>query len=203
MQYAGVDEVGLGALAGPIVVVAVALSVDLPFDRVHRYWPMKAVKDSKKTTPTARAELSSSLPRFLIANGAGVGIGVQGAAAIDRLGYSVALRRAQIAAIEAAHTDTPIDMVIADGDRTISGLEHKQVAIPKADGTYWVVAAASIIAKIYRDNIMCDAAREHPHYGWTRNKGYATQEHIDALLARGSCQLHRSKPVATVLAKHR
>ena len=208
MLITGVDEVGYGALAGPIVAAAVTMEIPYPRHKLTRFWPMSSVKDSKKTTKPQRIRLASSLTTFLVHKEAGVGIGVVPASRIDVLGYSEAADEARRLAVERATAVDGLrpDLVIVDGTIPISRLRIPQQCIPQADAQYWLVAAASILAKIYRDTKMVRAATRHPEYGWEQNMGYAggsiqDSPHICALVDHGLTSMHRRQPCQKVLRK--
>lgn len=209
MIYTGVDEVGYGALAGPIVAAAVTMRVRLPMSKLHRFWPLATVKDSKKTTPAQRTVLSRQLTEFLILMEAGVGLGWSDAEEINRVGYASAANKARKRAVHQATLADGIfpDLVIVDGDVPLKPLRFKQACIPRADGKYWLVAAASILAKIYRDNLMVRASKKYPDYAWENNKGYTggsakSSTHVQGLARCGLSPLHRTLPCQTVLKKH-
>jgi ribonuclease HII len=207
MLYTGVDEVGYGALAGPIVAVAVTMEIPYPKEQLARHWPLAGVRDSKKTTTAQRARLSYELTEFLINEGAEVGISVVSAKRIDVLGYARAADTARKEAVRGASFDLGItpDLVVVDGIVPVP-VPGQQICVPKADDKYWLVGAASILAKIYRDNMMLRAARQYPQYGWDKNMGYAggsikDSPHITGLVRYGLTPLHRSLPCQKVLRK--
>lgn len=205
MRYTGVDEVGYGALAGPIVAVAITMPVGLPVNQLERFWPLPEVKDSKKTTTAQRKKLCPRLVRFLVEEEAGVGVGIVPAREINEVGYSVAADRARVRAVVGA-TEETTDLVIVDGDIPLSRPPARQFCVPKADTRYWLVAASSILAKEIRDNTMIKAAAKHPHYAWEKNKGYAggsvrTSAHVAGLLKHGLTDMHRTQPVKKMLSK--
>ena len=206
MRYAGIDECGYGALAGPLVSVAVAVNVDLTFDAFQEWWPVPGVRDSKKTTPTQRGEILSRLLPWLINHRASVGIGVVQPSTIDKCGYSKALLWSHQDAVLAAREEDALDLLIVDGSVPISGMNWvEQRVIPKADSSFWIVAAASIIAKVYRDAIMLELHQEFPFYGWGSNMGYAgggkqTSTHIAALRQYGLSPHHRKQACKTALS---
>lgn len=209
MRYTGVDEVGYGALAGPIVAVAVSMQVGLPAERIHRFWPLKDVKDSKKTTAAQRSKLSPVLVDYLINAEAEVGIASIPAETINRVGYSKAADLARTVAVERAVVVPGLNRgtIIIDGNIPLSVNYGRQVCVPKADAKYWLVAAASILAKEYRDRLMVRAAiEEYPGYGWEKNKGYAggpaqTSAHVAGLVKLGMTPMHRTQPCTTMLRK--
>ena len=180
---AGVDEAGMGPLAGPVVAAAVILPTT---GRVP------AVADSKTLRPTARAQLARSIRR----SGCAVGVGVVEPPEIDRLN----IYHAGIEAMRRALARLPeggVDFVLVDG-REIGGLEQPQAAFPKADSFVASVAAASIIAKVARDGIMTDLDHTYPAYGFAKHMGYPTPAHLAALGRHGPCPAHRRSfaPVA-------
>jgi ribonuclease HII len=206
VRYAGVDEVGYGALAGPLVSVAVAVDVDMRFDNFREWWPVPRVRDSKKTSAPQRVEILSRLMPWLVEHGASVGIGEIPPADIDRYGYSKALLWSKLEAMKVLAEEAPVDLLVVDGSIMLTGLHGvDQRVIPQADASYWIVAAASIIAKSYRDAIMLELHGEFPLYRFDSNMGYAgggkqTSEHIAALRKHGLTVHHRKQACRTVLS---
>ncbi|TQJ50029.1 ribonuclease HII [Phycicoccus sp. SLBN-51] len=190
---AGMDEVGRGALAGPVTVGVVLI------DETCRSAPV-GVRDSKLLTPAARQAMVPKIQRWCL----GYAVGHASADEIDRIGIMAALRLAGMRALEAVRIEP--DLVILDGNHDwltapeevgLFAFAGSGPATPpvttmiKADLKCSSVAAASVLAKVERDGIMVEAAREHPTYGWAENKGYAAPEHVAALEAEGPCVLHR------------
>lgn len=186
-----VDEVGRGALSGPVSVGAVLIDAS-----VRRALP--GVRDSKLLTPAARVWLVPRIQRWVV----GFAVGHATAAEIDEVGIIAALRRAGRRAL-AALPEEP-DAILLDGNHDwLSTPEQAAVLADgqqpiacvttriKADLTCASVAAASVLAKTDRDALMVGLAGEYPHYGWDQNKGYATPEHMDAIRRLGSCEQHR------------
>ncbi|MCP4228845.1 MAG: ribonuclease HII [bacterium] len=172
---AGVDEAGRGALAGPVVAAAVILSADAELD---------GLDDSKKLTPAKRAELYRA-----ITNGsAHYGIGVMSAQTVDRLNVRVAALAAMAKAVKRL-PDTP-DYLFVDGRDTIP-YDVAQRAVIGGDGKVKSVAAASVVAKYYRDSLMVSAGERYPDYGFAEHKGYGTAYHRAILKKIGHCPLHR------------
>lgn len=205
MRYAGVDEVGIGALAGSILAVAIAVDCEMPFREFRTWWPVVGVKDSKKTTPAQRAEIRPRLMHYLLSHGASISIGESSAGYINTVGFSVALLRAQQDAVAGAELDAPVDLLIVDGNIAIKGLHISQHARAKADRDYWIVAAASILAKMWRDVQMVVLSREFPAYHFEENMGYTggskfNSSHIAALRRHGLTRHHRKKACLTALA---
>ena len=186
---AGVDEAGRGPLAGPVVAAAVVLCKPRP----------KGMGDSKKLTASARAEAEKAI-RARCA----FGIGVVDVTTIDRINIFAATMLAMTLAMRelAGALGAEPGLALIDGNLTPAG-RHADWRWPArpivgGDGKEACIGAASIIAKEYRDALMRDAARQHPHYGWERNKGYGSKEHMEALRRHGPTPLHRRSfaPVA-------
>lgn len=187
----GMDEVGRGALSGPVSVGVVVVDAT-----VRRGLP--GVRDSKLLTPQARDALVPRIRTWAVASA----VGHADAAEIDEVGIIGALRRAGLRALAAL----PVmpDRVLLDGKHDwltppaqASLLDDEVPPVPpvtmliKADLACTSVAAASVLAKTERDAIMADLAHAHPEYGWHGNKGYASPDHLDALRRHGPCALHR------------
>jgi ribonuclease HII len=195
---AGVDEVGRGALAGPVSVGVVVIDADV------RSAPA-GLRDSKLLTPAARERLAPRVRHWAVASA----VGHASAAEIDAVGIIRALRLAAERAL--AGLPTMPDHVLLDGSHDWLTRRPEQVdlfaaadpgdpllpAAPpvttrvKADLTCSAVAAASVLAKTERDAIMRELAVTHPAFGWDVNKGYAAPEHLAALQERGACAQHR------------
>lgn len=182
-SVAGVDEVGRGALCGPVVAAAVVLPAAWLDPAAAPSW-LSAVDDSKALSPSRRASLAASL----LGTAAAVGFGSCTALEIDRLNIHRASLEAMRRAV-AALTFAP-DAVLVDGFglRDYAGAQR---AVIGGDRKSLSIAAASILAKVLRDRSMERCARIFPGYGLERNKGYATREHIRALEARGPSAFHR------------
>lgn len=191
---AGMDEVGRGALAGPVSVGVVLI------DETCRSAPT-GVKDSKLLTPAARVAMVPRIRRWALA----YAVGHATPAEIDEIGIIAALRLAGCRAL-AAVSVTP-DLVILDGNHDwltapgevglLAFAADEAPSTPpvttmiKADLKCSSVAAASVLAKVERDAMMVAAAQEYPGFGWEENKGYAAPEHLSALERLGTSDLHR------------
>ncbi|HSP59821.1 MAG TPA: ribonuclease HII [Ornithinimicrobium sp.] len=190
---AGMDEVGRGALAGPVTVGVVAV------DPGCRSAPT-GVRDSKLLAPAVRERLVPAIRRWCV----DWGVGHASADEIDAVGIMVALRLAGERAL--AQLSTRVDLVLLDGNHDwlsdpgreglLGLLDGGQEGPPvrtmiKADLRCSSVAAASVLAKVARDAMMVEMAAEHPVYGWHHNKGYAAPDHQQALRALGPCAYHR------------
>lgn len=170
----GVDEVGRGALAGPLTVAAVCL----PEEPV--IW---GINDSKQLSPARREALAARIAEEAVA----VGIAHVEPASIDALGMGVCLRRAMAAAV----TDTGLepDCVLIDGNPVHAHPAERCVV--KGDAQVAAIAAASIVAKVTRDALMVAFDDEYPGYHLAESKGYGSAEHISAIKERGLTPIHR------------
>ena len=170
----GVDEVGRGALAGPLTVAAVCL----PADPV--VW---GINDSKQLTPERREALSARIAEVALA----IGMCHIEPASIDAVGMATALRMAMAQAIEDAGVEP--DCVLIDGNPVHA--HPKERCIVKGDATVACIAAASIVAKVARDGLMVAYDEEYPGYHLASCKGYGSAEHIAAIKERGLSEIHR------------
>lgn len=183
LQYiAGVDEVGRGPLAGPVVTACVVLHPD--FD-------VLGVDDSKKLSSKKREEL---YPRILEKTLA-YGIGIVDNHVIDEINILEATKAAMIQAIDQCEemlreTGGSIDHILIDAI-TIESIKTRQTAIIKGDSKALSIAAASIIAKVTRDRMMDEYHKEYPDYCFDTNKGYGTRAHYQGILKVGMCPIHR------------
>lgn len=171
----GTDEVGRGPLAGPVVAACVIAEGPLT---------IKGLDDSKKVRPELRIELAEIIKSRCVA----WGIGEASVEEIDRLNIYWASVLAMERAIAA--TGRPIDYLLTDAVR-IKSFQGPQEPIVKGDAKCATIAAASIVAKVFRDALLVALDRIHPEYGFAEHKGYATQRHIEALTAHGPCVAHR------------
>ncbi len=174
---AGVDEVGRGPLAGPVVCAAVIL----PIEEERR---ILGVNDSKKLTARRRELLAERIRETAHA----YAISEVDAETIDRINILQATRLGMKRAVESL--SPPADMVLVDGVMTLD-LALPVRSIVKGDALVYSIGAASILAKVYRDALMKKFAEEFPEYGFDRNAGYGTKEHIDAIREVGICRIHR------------
>ena len=178
----GVDEAGRGPLAGPVGAAAVVLCKPRP----------GGLDDSKKLKPARRAELEAAIKRRCR-----WAVGVVEVEEIDRLNIFGATMLAMTLAVAALceQLDEEPHEVLIDGNLTPHGrcAEWRWTAraIVGGDALEPCISAASIIAKEHRDRLMRSYAQQHPHYGWERNMGYGTAEHMAALQQHGPCPLHR------------
>jgi ribonuclease HII len=170
---AGIDEVGRGPLSGPVVACACILPAD------HR---ILHLNDSKKLSEKKREELYDVIMNEAVA----VGLGMVPPKRIDEINILEATRKA----MRCAAASVPADVFMIDAVTGL-GLNGREVPIIKGDATSYAIAAASIVAKVTRDRQMIELDRQYPEYGFARNKGYGTKEHIEALKRIGPCPVHR------------
>lgn len=184
----GIDEVGRGPLAGPLVVGAVILPEALPYPRFE--W-MLGLKDSKKIPAMRREDLSGKILRRARATG----LGWVSAAEIDNIGMSEALKLATRRAVKSVQElHEPFSQIIIDGKVNFlkgTKLSKYVSTMPRADDLIREVSAASIIAKVARDHYMYEIASKYPGYGFEKNVGYGTAEHLKAIRELGICDEHR------------
>ena len=173
---AGCDEAGRGPLAGPVYAAAVILPKDF-------YHPL--LNDSKKMTEKARETLRPIIEQEALA-WAVVEVSAEEIDSINILNASIAGMQRAVRKL-----NVKPDFLLIDGNRfkPCDGIPHHCVV--KGDATYASIAAASVLAKTYRDEHMRRLAQEYPQYGWDRNMGYPTKEHIDAIIAHGYTPHHR------------
>jgi ribonuclease HII len=176
VTVAGVDEVGRGPLAGPVVAAAVVLDSRCDWDGVN---------DSKKLSPAAREAIYARV----LQEARAFAWAVVGPRTIDALN----IRQASLEAMRRAIVRLPLapDLVLVDGNDPVPGLLCRQRSVISGDALLLSVAAASVVAKVVRDRIMERLDRVWPDYGFARHKGYGTPEHLAALDHFGPCPLHR------------
>ena len=174
MRIAGVDEAGMGPLAGPVVAAAVVFPPGTE---------LAGIDDSKRLDPAARARLAEEIRKH-----AAIGVGVAEVEEIDRLNIYHAGLAAMRRALETLPEEPEHLLVDA---RTVPDVRWPQNNFQKGDGINYSIAAASIIAKTRRDALMAELDRQHPGYGLGRHKGYATAEHQAAIRELGPSPVHR------------
>jgi ribonuclease HII len=176
---AGVDEVGRGPLAGPVVAASVILPPD--FD-------ILGIDDSKKLSEKKRNEMDILIRESAIA----YGIGMCNERVIDEINILEATKLAMKEAIREAEKmlGSPVDHILLDA-LTLRDLNRPQTAIIHGDCLSVSIAAASIIAKVKRDTMMAEYSQIYPHYCFEQNKGYGTKAHYDGIKEHGLCSIHR------------
>lgn len=172
---AGVDEVGRGALAGPVVAAAIVLSGNGDYGEI---------KDSKALTTKSRERLAARLRKEALT----YGFGLVDEAEIDRINILQATHKAMRGAI--SNLSVVPDAILVDGF-WLPGLDVHCIGIVHGDSLSYSVGAASIVAKVYRDSLMISLAEDFPEYGFDQHKGYGTQYHRQAIARYGACCHHR------------
>lgn len=172
---AGIDEVGRGPLAGPVVTAAVIL----PKESNILY-----INDSKKLSSQKREELAEKIKEEAIS----YAIGIKDNNIIDKINILNATKEAMLEAVDKLSVKPEVLLI----DAVHLNTDIKQEAFVKGDENIYSIAAASIVAKVYRDKLMEEYAKAYPCYGFEKNKGYGTFDHIEAIKNNGLCPIHRS-----------
>lgn len=173
---AGCDEAGRGCLAGPVFAAAVIL---------NEKKPIRGLDDSKKLTEKKRNDLRKEIED----NAFSFGVAMLDNNDIDKHNILRASFMAMHAALDKLHTEPAL--LLIDGNRFIPYKKIRHECIIQGDGKYQSIAAASILAKTYRDEFMRDLHNQFPQYGWDHNMGYATQTHRNAIKQFGPTSFHR------------
>lgn len=172
----GVDEVGRGPLAGPVVAAAVVLPMDAN---------LLGLKDSKKLSHSQKEELFVEIKKQALA----IGVGIVEAERIDEINILQATFEAMRQAL--AQINRPYTTVLVDGNKEIPSVYSTQHTIIGGDNKSASIAAASVIAKVTRDHMMEEYAALYPGYDWESNKGYGSQKHYEGIREKGITPLHR------------
>ena len=182
VNVAGVDEVGRGPLAGPVVAAAVILPHD--FD-------VLGIDDSKKLSEKRREELYEIITEKAVA----WGIGMADHETIDEINI---LQAAKLAMKRALAELEDVDYITFDAMK-IEDIDIPQESVIKGDSKILAIAAASIVAKVTRDRMMTEYAKQYPGYGFEKNKGYGTKAHYEGISEHGICPIHRRSYLKKVL----
>lgn len=174
---AGVDEAGRGPLAGPVVAASVVFDERIEIDGIN---------DSKKLTSKEREQLEKEIKQKALA----YSIFVVDVDEINKLN----ILRSSLFAMEQSILQLELkpDLILVDGNYKLN-LSIENQPIVKGDSKCFSIAAASILAKTYRDRLMIELSEKFPEYKFHKNKGYPTREHIEAILKFGPCEIHRKK----------
>lgn len=189
----GVDEVGRGPLAGPVVAACVVLPED---------YDVPGLDDSKKLTEKRRNEMVKVIKEKAIA----YGLGMADEKAIDRVNILQATKEAMRIAISQADkmltkkTGGHLEHILFDAIQ-IDDVDIPQTSIVKGDGRSVSIAAASILAKVTRDAMMVKYSEQYPGYGFEKNKGYGTKQHYEGIHAQGICPIHRRSFLKKILGE--
>lgn len=184
----GIDEVGRGPLAGPVIAAAVVMPID---------GELLKVRDSKKMTPKARDKAYDEI--LNVCHGYGVGIVEHDV--VDEINIYEATKLAMKRAVEDCEGSVPsrVDHLLIDAMRLNMGISEK--AIIKGDQICYSISAASVVAKVTRDRLMAEMHEKYPEYGFDKHKGYGTKVHMEALEKHGPCDIHRKSfnPISGML----
>lgn len=173
----GVDEVGRGCLAGPVVACACFALDDCKLPSVY---------DSKALTPQDRQDLFLTLSQL---DNFHFSFGVVSNEVIDQINILQATFQAMRLAL--SRLPQEFGQVLVDGSLKIPGVKHPQIAIVKGDAKEPLISASSILAKVYRDHLMDICDKKYPGYGFSEHKGYGTSQHLDAIKKLGPSPIHR------------
>lgn len=177
----GVDEAGRGPLAGPVVAACVVIDSNFKIDTDE----LKLINDSKKLSHTQREKLFKVIKDKVLT----VEIGIVDNITIDKINILQASFSAMRKAIKKLKLEP--DYILVDGNFKIPNLDKPQTAIIQGDGKVFCIAAASIIAKVSRDYLMTEFAKQYPDYDFAQHKGYGTKLHLAKIKTFGPCPIHR------------
>ncbi len=192
----GVDEVGMGCLAGPVVVCATSFNKNF-YTKSHK--DLDGLRESKLLSPHQREYFAKKL---MVEKDLRFKLTYCYPKTIDKLNIYNAARRAMKKAVQNLRLNLKLKtIVLIDGKTKIKGLDMEQQAIIKGDRKIFAIACASIIAKVYRDKMMARYAKKYPGYGFEKHKGYGTKYHQVQLMALGPCAIHRKSfaPIGKLL----
>jgi len=187
LRVVGVDEAGVGPLAGPVVAAACLIS--------PRCQTIDGVRDSKLLTPARREQLYQEIVRQAVA----IGVGAASVREIDRLNV---LRASHLAMRRALARVGGYDHALVDGRPIRDADLGPHTTVVDGDASSYAIACASIVAKVTRDRLMRKLAARYPVYGWDHNAGYCTREHVEAIRTHGTCAHHRQLFVASALSHY-
>lgn len=178
----GIDEAGRGPLAGPVVAACVA------FDKNYKIYnkQLEQVSDSKKLSPAKREELY----KLIISEIPNIGIGVCDSQTVDRINVLQATFLAMKKAVGGLRLKP--EFLVIDGNKILPNISIKQTYEIKGDARVFMIAAASIVAKVTRDRMMLRFHQKYPRYGFDKHKGYGTELHMQMLQKHGPCEIHRT-----------
>lgn len=188
---AGLDEVGRGPWAGPVVAGAVML--------INKRQCIDGIRDSKKLPKSKRLVFYDEIIKV----SEGYGLGIVSEEEIDNVGIAIAVKRAmELALVDLERRlSRKVQYLIIDGENVRSPKSYDCVKINFGDSLHYSIAASSVIAKVTRDRLMEEYAEDYPEYGFESNSGYGTKKHRDALNNYGVCKIHRKKykPIARII----
>jgi ribonuclease HII len=191
----GIDEVGRGPLAGPVVVCCVCISKDCKLTNEL----LENVNDSKKLNHRKRDLIKKEIKNIKGINFKIVKISEKEIDKINILKATLKAFEKSVVMLE-KRIQKKSDIILIDGNKIIPDFkDHKQIAIIKGDSKIFSIALASIIAKEYRDDLMIKYAKKYMNYGFEINKGYGTKKHIECLKKFGCCEIHRQSFIKNIL----
>ncbi len=199
MEYVvGIDEVGRGPVAGPVVVVACALKKGVD---VLPLYPKQELKDSKKLSEKNREKIRLGLDTYITSGDVLYGIGEVSAEEIDAIGIAESIRKAtDIALLKLEEKGVMATTeVVLDGSLYAPERYRNQSTHIKGDEKFAEISLASIIAKVYRDNLMKELGKQFPVYGFENHAGYGTAAHYEAIKKHGFTQFHRKSFLKSLL----
>ena len=195
----GIDEVGRGALAGPLYVCA--FGTNLLDKELLKLFPKKILKDSKKLSEKGRVEIFKRLSTLQQEGKVVWSIGKVTPKKIDKEGITKGIQSAVTSALKGISKNTK-DAIFLDGGLKAPDTYTKQTTIIKGDEKVPVIACASIVAKVLRDTYMKKLAKKHEKYGFERHVGYGTREHVEAILVFGKTVEHRELFLRKITKNH-
>lgn len=189
----GVDEVGAGCLAGPVVICATAFHKSF---FIGTEWQNFKPRDSKSLSTTQREKFISEISRgemfdFVLAESS--------PKRIDEINILNATHEAMMRGIQDIAKDKQASHVLIDGNKLLPNLDIRQTAVVKGDQTTYSIAFASIIAKVHRDKLMTEIDEIYPAYNFAKHKGYGTKEHINNIKINSPCEIHRRSFLKNIL----
>ncbi len=194
----GIDEVGRGPLAGPVVACACALKNPDKLVNIEKNFSEKSweyLKDSKKISQKKREELVGFIKDHFY-----IGLGIVESQIIDEINILQATFLAMKKALDEIYKNNNLSknaLLLIDGNKIIPNVSFEQVCVVRGDNISKTIASASIVAKVFRDDLMIEYSKEFPEYDLDKNKGYGTKKHRQALELYGATPIHR-KSFATV-----
>lgn len=194
LNVVGVDEVGRGPWAGPVIAGAVVIHSEKQV--------VKSVRDSKKMTKIQREKAFVEI----IKKSSAFGIGVVSEKVVDAIGIQKAVKKAMIMALKDLKLKFKIDIsyILVDGSKTMPIRKNNIQRIKRGGLYHYSISAASVLAKVTRDRIMEKMANKYPEYGFKKHVGYGTKLHLEALEKYGACPIHRKSfaPIKTMLIEY-
>ncbi|MEN9552300.1 MAG: ribonuclease ribonuclease [Candidatus Parcubacteria bacterium] len=199
MYTIGIDEVGRGPIAGPVVVCACAIKDGID---IVQYFPKGILRDSKKLSEKQRTAILEAIKPHVISGEIFFGIGEVSATRIDELGIVPSIKEAMLKALSALHNEgvSKESFVYLDGSLHAPDI-YKQETVIKGDEKISQISLASIFAKGYRDDLMVELSKVYPGYGFESHVGYGTAKHYDVIKEKGLTGVHRKSFLKSLMLK--